>query len=205
MSTACQLTCPSSLSSSSSSLYNLNDTTSILDAAFCYGTGVSMIMEGFVSQLVEGPGKAPCINYLFPKWTLDTRGKFAAACLGTLVMGLLIGFLGSVRSKYIAKSTLLCPCAKICLSTFILAVNFTLGYFEMLIAMTYNAELFVMVVLGLTAGYVIFNTDFHNMGSSGTTNSGGTHHYKKSDEIPCCSPPLEDDGSTQDNEAPERR
>jgi hypothetical protein len=34
-----------------------------------------------------------------------------------------------------------------------------MGYFIMLIAMTYQTELFVMVVLGLTAGHAVFNLD----------------------------------------------
>ena len=34
-----------------------------------------------------------------------------------------------------------------------------MGYLIMLIAMTYQTELFVMVILGLTAGHAVFNLD----------------------------------------------
>jgi hypothetical protein len=39
------------------------------------------------------------------------------------------------------------------------AVQVTMGYFIMLIAMTYQTELFIMVVLGLTVGHAVFNLD----------------------------------------------
>jgi hypothetical protein len=35
--------------------------------------------------------------------------------------------------------------------------NVVLSYFIMLVAMTYNVELFSMAVAGLTAGYMVFN------------------------------------------------
>lgn len=37
------------------------------------------------------------------------------------------------------------------------ALQVCLGYFLMLIAMTYEAELFIMVVLGLSVGHWLFN------------------------------------------------
>jgi hypothetical protein len=40
-----------------------------------------------------------------------------------------------------------------------LVAQVTMGYLIMLIAMTYQTELFMMVILGLTAGHAVFNLD----------------------------------------------
>jgi hypothetical protein len=42
---------------------------------------------------------------------------------------------------------------------FLYAAQLTLGYFAMLVAMTYQSELFICIVLGLATGHWVFN--FH--------------------------------------------
>ena len=44
-------------------------------------------------------------------------------------------------------------------SSLLYGAQVTTGYLMMLIAMTYSAEIFTMVVLGLTTGYAIFNLE----------------------------------------------
>jgi hypothetical protein len=120
-----------------------------------------MMMDGFTSTLLSRDGSSPCVNYLFPTWTLDTPGKFAAACIGTILMGILIGLITKIRFR-VSKM----PAAKYqprllknTLTVVLFAVNLIFGYIAMLIAMTYSVELFLSMALGLTMGYAMFNLD----------------------------------------------
>jgi len=66
---------------------------------------------------------------------------------------------------------------------FLFGVQVSLGYFLMLIAMTYQAELFACVVLGLSVGHALFNLQ-----EPPSTNTD-----------PCCAEPhFEDDAETKD-------
>lgn len=124
-------------------------------------------MSGF--QFAQGNELSPCVVFLFPQWVLDTRPKFGGACIGTILMGICVGCLTVVRQSIthqgLAKGTseaserspqnyklrsVLLHSAVIG----IIAVQLTVGYFLMLIAMTYQAELFICVMLGLALGHV---------------------------------------------------
>ncbi|KAG2431921.1 hypothetical protein HYH02_013140 [Chlamydomonas schloesseri] len=118
----------------------------------------TMWMTGF--QFSAGHESGPCVVFLFPEWVLDSKGKFAGACIGTFLMGVAVGALGwlrnGLRDAWVAQGrwddgypywwrTWLGDAAIIA----IIAVQVCLGYWLMLIGMTYQAELFLMVVLGL--------------------------------------------------------
>ncbi len=64
--------------------------------AFCTGSGVDMFMDGFTTL---AGAKPPCLNLLFKTWTLDSGGKFAAACLGVIALGVASELLGRVRRR----------------------------------------------------------------------------------------------------------
>jgi hypothetical protein len=59
--------------------------------AFCHaGSAVSMYMEGFQSP---GDANQSCVIFLFRGFVLDSIGKYAAACMGTIALGLLLELL----------------------------------------------------------------------------------------------------------------
>lgn len=126
---------------------------------YCYGVGTSMVMSGFQSIADLGEGNTECINLWFSDWTLDTKTKFAFACIGVLLLGILIQFVSHVRMTivklpqnhfYRASNVLL------------YGLHVVLGYFAMLVAMSYSAELFSMICVGLTLGYALFFWDTKN-------------------------------------------
>lgn len=131
---------------------------------FCQGsTGVSMYMEGFISYVTgeyrtEGGSKTPsCLVLWFPDWILDTQGKFAAACMGVFLLGIFTEFLSYLRRLVRTHVKTLSPPPQIFSMCFLYAVQLMFGYFCMLIAMTYQVELFVCVVVGIGTGHALFN------------------------------------------------
>jgi hypothetical protein len=122
---------------------------------FCMGSGQSMDMIGF--QVTGGNSKPPCFNLLFTTWTLSSEAKFAAGCIGTFALGMIIQLLTQYRT-HVAKSKTGGVYNKL-FSVFLYGLQVVLSYFLMLIAMTYSAELFAMVIVGLTVGYGLVNLD----------------------------------------------
>jgi len=120
----------------------------------------TMWMSGFQSASpTDG-----CVAYLFQPWVLSSSVRFGAACIGTFLMGVAVEMLVSVRRCVLewepprrCSSGVLRRVAKTGAMLALYAVQVTLGYFLMLVAMTYQVELFVMVVGGLMAGHGIFN------------------------------------------------
>jgi hypothetical protein len=125
-------------------------------SGFCYGDGSSMDMLGFEGIAISPTGSTPCVNLLFPDWTLDTSVKFGFACFGVVLFGIFIQFLTKHRRE-IAKRK---KTWKVGVYTlWIYSVQIVSSYLIMLITMTYNVELFVCVCLGLIIGYGIFNLE----------------------------------------------
>jgi hypothetical protein len=91
---------------------------------------------------------------LLSTWTLDSAGKFAAACAGTLALGLLLQYL-TLRRVGLARRR---RSASLAAQTLVLYfLQTVLSYLLMLVAMTYSAELFVSMAAGLTLGYALFH------------------------------------------------
>ena len=124
---------------------------------YCYGLGSVMVMEGFTSQALAGTA-APCVNFLFPAWTLSGPLKFGLACVGTFLLGVLTHWVTKLRLAVGLWKDRQSVHRKACLCLLYLA-NLLLGYVLMLLAMSYSTELFGMVLAGLTVGYGLFMVD----------------------------------------------
>ncbi|PNH09173.1 hypothetical protein TSOC_004229, partial [Tetrabaena socialis] len=174
----CTLMCPAEqLPASASSFCNTN-----LGAT-------TMWMTGF--QFTTGNEDAPCVVYLFPEWVLDSAGKFAGACIGTFLLGVVVGMLGWVRNRlkdgWVAEGRwegAYRPQWKVWFADAVLvtiiAVQVCLGYWLMLVAMTYQAELFIMVVLGLACGHLFYRP----RPTTAAVGKGGGYELNE----PCCAP-----------------
>lgn len=95
------------------------------------------------------------IHFFFTFFTLT--GKFAAACLGCILLGFLTEGFSFVRRRardvLRAKPELLQKLSHCALY----AAHLVFSYFCMLIAMTYQVELFVCVIAGLAIGHGAFH------------------------------------------------
>ncbi|KAK3260007.1 hypothetical protein CYMTET_31022 [Cymbomonas tetramitiformis] len=123
--------------------------------------GISMFMSGF--QTIETTtSNDPCVVVLFEEWKLDSNAKFIGACFGTIVLGIVVEFIMYIRRRLAShrdtgkswRMQLLITAGIVTLY----GVQLTLGYFMMLITMTYQVELFCMVIVGLMLGHMAFNT-----------------------------------------------
>lgn len=137
-----------------SSILN-NDTD--YSSGYCRGEGTTMFMQGFISIVEKGDGKTDCVNLLFPQWTLDSELKYAFACIGVFGMSMLIQFLAKLRVDINKKypNTIYRKLAH----TILYGMHVILGYFAMLVAMTYSVELFCMICCGLIVGFAVFHSD----------------------------------------------
>jgi hypothetical protein len=115
--------------------------------AYCYG-GTSMYMDGF-----NWIGST-CVIYLFPQWVLSTPGKFALGCLGSILFGILLEYVLWKRRLVYTMSP---GRRRLILSVLVYGLQLSMGYFIMLVIMTYSGPLFVSVVGGLMMGHAIFN------------------------------------------------
>ena len=127
-------------------------------SVFCVGPGTSMSMTGFESTVTQG-SNALCYVYLIPSWVLDTSTKFGFACFGTVLIGIFIHSLSSLKLRI--EKWKITTLIKLFLYFVIYFIQILASYIIMLISMSFNVELFFMVVIGLTIGYVMFNPKFH--------------------------------------------
>ena len=130
-----------------------------------------MYMSGFASVSLSMRGTTECVNLLFPDWILDSPWKLLVGCLGTVFFAMLLQVIVRVRTDVLrgrCKTWPLLGAALLdsmpilfrrLLSTFLLACQLCLGYLLMLVTMTYNAELFCSVVVGLVIGHAVFAKD----------------------------------------------
>ena len=124
-------------------------------------TAISMFMQGFQTTHHNG---GPCLVYLFPWLALTNWARFLLACLGTVAMGVCsaaLGWFARVAQQRMPKKRAAgaSPWPRFkseALLTAVYALRIALAYFLMLLAMTYQLELFIMVVAGLTLGHYVF-------------------------------------------------
>jgi Ctr copper transporter family len=101
-------------------------------------------------------GHDACLNFLFPTWTLNTRGKFYLAMLSAILMGILVQGLAQVRPTLLRRERCADPWVSHFLLTLIHGVQAGLGYLLMLTAMTFSLELLACTLLGLMLGHAAF-------------------------------------------------
>jgi len=122
---------------------------------FCTGPGSTMHMFGF-SWMHDD-----CTVFLFGGWSLNTAGAFAGGVIGTFLLGVLFEWLKNYRFflSRLKKTHLYHPCVH---SRFVTACTFmgqaTVGYFLMLLVMTYQTELFLAAIFGLGVGHMAWNS-----------------------------------------------
>ncbi|KAL7456153.1 hypothetical protein ACHAWC_007658 [Mediolabrus comicus] len=114
---------------------------------YCYG-GTSMYMDGF------NWFGSTCVIFLFPSWVLSTRFKFGIACFGAILFGVALELV-----LYKRRTVYALPAGyrRLVLSALVYGLQLTMGYFIMLLVMTYSGPLFVSCVSGMLIGHVLFN------------------------------------------------
>lgn len=126
---------------------------------YCNG-GMDMLMSGFETS--KGSMQKTCVILFFKAWTLNTQLKFAMACIGVFLMGVMIEFLIYARRRITSNrrfKLVLHRHTRRLVVVCLFGSNLILGYLAMLVAMTYSVELFACVVLGLIVGHLFFNTN----------------------------------------------
>jgi hypothetical protein len=159
----------------------VNSTLNTFSEPFCYGA-TSMYMTGF-----EWARAPTCLVFLFPQWVLSTSDAWVGACIGTFCLGVLLEYVVRTRRKLAQSSE---TWAGIAASTCVYGLQLTLGYFLMLIVMTYSGPLFVCAVSGLMAGHIKFKTlhATNDANNDLTTTLENGEGQASSDEgsTPCC-------------------
>lgn len=124
-------------------------------STYCTGSGLAMNMIGFQTSVDDS---SVCLNFLFPTWTLDSAMKLAFGWLGTFSMGIFMQYLMFYRDRVKSSQELEATFGRYAslVGTFLFGIQTVIGYFVMLITMTYSAELFSAVCVGLMVGYHIF-------------------------------------------------
>jgi hypothetical protein len=114
---------------------------------FCYG-GTSMYMDGF--HWLD----SACVILLFPSWVLSTPFKFGVACFGSILFGIALEWV-----LYKRRTVYALPAGyrRLILSALVYGIQLTMGYFIMLLVMTYSGPLFLSCISGMVIGHVIFN------------------------------------------------
>jgi len=130
------------------------------DLGYCQG-GTDMYMNGF-QWPHSGDADDQCVILLFETWTLDSQAKYFVGCIGTILLGVSLEAIIYVRRKW-AKTLPKGPVRNIFYSLkvqmshgLLYGVQLTVGYFVMLVVMTYSTPLFVCAVGGIVLGHVIF-------------------------------------------------
>ncbi|KNC77617.1 hypothetical protein SARC_09923 [Sphaeroforma arctica JP610] len=139
---------------SDSSTLTLVSTASNYDK-FCYGTGTVML-NGFTFNMDN------CITFLFDGLVLDTELKFTAATIGSFILAVVVQVLNRLRSA-IEKGQAARQfaenrdptCSEMALNSSLVLISVTIGYWMMLLTMTYSSWIFMAIVLGLAFGHFL--------------------------------------------------
>ena len=118
------------------------------EESFCYG-GTSMYMDGFHWT------DSVCVIYLFPQWILSSAGSMVGASIGTIGFG--IALEGVIWKRRDVVNSLPVGWARLGVTSLFYGLQLTMGYFLMLVVMTYSAPLFLCVIVGLMSGHFLFN------------------------------------------------
>ncbi|CAI5702437.1 unnamed protein product [Peronospora effusa] len=141
--------------SSSKSITKSNDTSS----DFCTGQG-SVMFNGFQTSI-----HGSCVMLLFKPWVLNSGVKYAFGFIGCFLIALLNETL--VKGREVVRQRLLAarklrPYDKVhkmqCKLTLavLYMIQMTIAYFAMLVVMTYETGLFLALIAGFGAGFLLF-------------------------------------------------
>ncbi|KAE8897186.1 hypothetical protein PF005_g9420 [Phytophthora fragariae] len=145
-------------STSSSSTATESDSSST-SSGFCTGQG-SVMFNGFQSS-VHGS----CVMLLFQPWVLNSGLKYAFGFIGCFLIALLNESL--VKGREMVRQRLLVARklrphdathkmqCKLALAVLYM-IQMTIAYFAMLVVMTYETGLFVALICGFGAGFLLF-------------------------------------------------
>eukprot|EP00667_Euglena_gracilis_P005540 EG_transcript_5578 len=155
---SCTVVCDASASAAG----NTSNTTARAASGFCNSdlTAIVMWMTGF--QTVGQSGD-PCVLLFIKEWKLNNAGAFAGACIGVFLMSVWTESLVFAR-RYLKGRFAKSPSprrtvlyARNGAIVLLYGLQVTMGYLLMLVAMTYQVELFIMVIIGLVVGHTLFN------------------------------------------------
>lgn len=126
------------------------NSTSTAPLQYCYGK-TGMYMQGFEWEATT------CIVFLFGSWVISTRAALFGACMGTILLGMLVEAIIYQRRNVMGKIYPKGSKKKMILSAVLYGTQLTFSYVVMLLVMTYSIPIFMSVILGLVSGHVVFN------------------------------------------------
>ena len=152
--TQCKLTCPVKqiVFTPSPPVAPVRATASLDNTLFCQGA-TSMAMSGFESVV---SADANCIILFFKPWLLDSPLKFAFGCIGVFLLGMLVEATIRLRRQVTKSIRPSQAWLKEVAVISLFGLNVALGYLAMLAAMTFNVEIFISTVMGLSVGHLVF-------------------------------------------------
>ena len=123
------------------------------DAPYCTGSGTNMMMNGFVWI---PKGNNPCLVLFFESWLIDNDFKLTLSVIGVFLLGVSNAFANQYRDyvwrlRSDRKEEILSQA----IHTSLGALQLSIGYFLMLVAMTYVFIYFAAAVVGLALGQVL--------------------------------------------------
>lgn len=146
-----------SSSSSSAAMSEMSPASS----DFCTGQG-SVMFNGFQTSI-----NGSCVMLIFQPWVLNTAVKYAFGFIGCFLLAvtneLLVKAREVVRQKLL-KARKLRPtdqCHKLqckLILAVLYMIQMTVAYFAMLVVMTYETGLFVALLAGFGAGFMLFKS-----------------------------------------------
>ncbi|CAN0390761.1 unnamed protein product [Pylaiella littoralis] len=145
---------------SHSSMTSMSDMSGMSDASaassmmeaeelFCTGTGAVMLHGGFQAAVTDS---VSCVLFLFEGAVVDSKTKYAFAAIGVFLMGFAVEMIRYGRDR-MAKS-LDVSVASDLKSASAFCVQMLLAYMLMLLVMLYEYVFLIMILLGLTTGYL---------------------------------------------------
>ncbi|POM68901.1 Transmembrane protein [Phytophthora palmivora] len=146
-------------SATSSSSTTTESDSSSTSSGFCSGQG-SVMFNGFQTSI-----HGSCVMLLFQPWVLNSGVKYAFGFIGCFLIALLNESL--VKGREVVRQRLLVarklrPHDKFhkmqCKATLavLYMIQMTIAYFAMLVVMTYETGLFIALIAGFGAGFLLF-------------------------------------------------
>jgi F0F1-type ATP synthase assembly protein I len=203
----------SGMSMSSMNMSSMSNMTTNMSSALSSSSdmnGMSMMSDNMCMVMLNGfqfsLGHASnCIVFLFPFSQINTQAKYAGAVIGTFLICFAFELFRAGRERMIKQKA---PFGFLQQQTELTmdmlkagtyGVQVWIGYWIMLLVMTYEAFIFIAIVIGLSTGYFMVlrvNRVMDRQGSSDKLSTSNTVNGADSDEdaayspaTPCCSKP----------------